>query len=437
MTTKPAGRLPFTPPFFYGWVVLGVCVVAAGVASTASNVFTSSMVLSITGELGWSRTDLTGVVTLATMLVGLAAPLFGRLVDRFGSRALMPVGALAFGAGMFIISAMDSLWQFYVGYILARAVGGAGLTGVVAQTAIVNWFIRMRGRTLGILSMALPLTQSVLVPVGQALVVLGGWRMVYQIMAVAALLLALVPALLFMRRRPEDVGLLPDGGEASAPAAGGQARRPRSREFSFRPREAARTPAFWLMVAGQFCAIVSSGAISFHLPLFWAEKGLPLAITAGTLSAFALAGGLSNGIWGVLSERMSERLLVMVVQTMAVGVCVAMLVFEGPVAALLLSAAYGVAGRGEGTLFNLLLANYFGRGHFGSISGLFQPFASVGLGLGPLLGSLGFDTTGGYQAAWMLFAALHLSTVLIMLLVRTPALPPRAQPPAAPALAAG
>ena len=183
MTTKPAGRLPFTPPFFYGWVVLGVCVVAAGVASTASNVFTSSMVLSITGELGWSRTDLTGVVTLATMLVGLSAPLFGRLVDRFGSRALMPVGALAFGAGMFIISAMDSLWQFYVGYILARAVGGAGLTGVVAQTAIVNWFIRMRGRTLGILSMALPLTQSVLVPVGQALVVLGGWRMVYQIMA--------------------------------------------------------------------------------------------------------------------------------------------------------------------------------------------------------------------------------------------------------------
>ena len=74
-------------------MVLGVCVVAAGVASTASNVFTSSMVLSITGELGWSRTDLTGVVTLATMLVGLAAPLFGRLVDRFGSRALMPVGA--------------------------------------------------------------------------------------------------------------------------------------------------------------------------------------------------------------------------------------------------------------------------------------------------------------------------------------------------------
>lgn len=424
--TERRARLPFNPPFFYGWVIVATAAAAACMASTASNVFTGGMVRWFEQDLGWTRTEVTGVVTVGTVLAGAVGSVMGRLADRFGPRVVMPAGAAVYALGMLIVAGMDSLWQFYAGYLLARSVGSPAIGGVVSQTAIVNWFVRMRGRTLGITSMSLPVSQSVLVPIAQVVAAGAGWRMVYLLVAAGVVLVSLLPSLIFMRRRPEDVGLEPDGGAGPAAKAGKRPSRQRGREFSFQAGEAARTVAFWALVAGQFCAIIGSGAVSFHLPLFWGDKGLSLAIGAATLSAFALIGGLSSGVWGVLSERYSERGLAIAIQSGAALVLVLMLVFDTPLLALLLSAGYGLTSRGEGTLFSMLIANYYGRGHYGSIAGLLSPFASVGLGLGPLVASLGFDLAGNYTNVWLLFAALHMVTVVLLLLVRPPALPARA-----------
>jgi MFS family permease len=408
-------------------VILGVVVLSASMSSTASNVFTGSMVGALTDAMGWTRTELTAAVTAGTVLAAAAQPVLGRLADQYGARVLIPAGTLVFVAGMLTIAGMDSLWQFYVGYVLARAIGSSSMGGVVAQTAIVNWFVRMRGRTVGMASMALPLAQSVLVPLAQVVVARQGWRAVYLLVSGGAVLFAFVPAVVLMRRRPEDVGLEPDGGAG----AGGPLHRSRvhGREFSFRAGEALRTRAFWLMIVSQFLTILASGAISFHIALFWTERGLPVEVGALSLSMFALAGGLSNGVWGVLSERVSERLLCIFVQVLAVAVVLAMLVSESVPVALLLSALYGVAGRGEGTIFNLLMATYYGRGHFGAIAGIFGPFSSVGLGIGPLIAAFGYDRNASYQPVWLALAGLHAAAVMFLLVLRRPVLPARAAQP--------
>jgi MFS family permease len=95
---------------------------------------------------------------------------------------------------------------------------------------------------------------------------------------------------------------------------------------------------------------------------------------------------------------------------------------------LLVSGVFGLTTRGGGTLFNLLLATYYGRGNFGAISGFFQTFSSFGLGLGPFIGAIIFDATGGYRLLFLLFAGTYLITALLLVVfVRQPPLPAAAR----------
>jgi len=425
---RPVGRLPFNPPFFYGWVIVAVSIVSSSVSSIASNVFTGSIVGPIISDLGWNRTELTAAVTVATVFSAAVQPVLGRMADRWGPRLLIPLGAVMFTTGALILAGMTTLWQFYLGYLLMRALGSTFMSGLVSQAAIVNWFVRMRGRTMGLSHMALPVAQSALVPLAMVVVVADSWRTVYVAVAAACVVLCVLPAAVLMRRRPEDVGLHPDGaaGPVGSAAAGHLAR---GRDFSFYAGEALRTRTFWLLTAGQMCAIVASGAVSFHTTLFWMERGLSPAVGAAALSAYALAGGLSSALWGLLSERFSERALGIIIQSAAVLIVGLMLVLDSPVAAVALSGLYGVSSRGEGTIFNLLLANYYGRRHFGAIMGIFNPFSSVGLGAGPFLAAAGYDLGGGYLNVWLAFMVLHTITVLCLVLMRQPPLPARARPP--------
>ena len=419
------GKLPFTPPFFYGWVIVGVAILSSSVSSVASNVFTGSIIGAVITDLGWNRTEVTAAVTAGTVLSAAVQPVLGRMADRFSPRLLIPAGAVVFTAGALILAGMETLWQFYLGYLLMRAIGSTVMSGLVAQAAIVNWFVRMRGRTMGLSHMALPVAQSALVPLAMVVVVVDSWRTVYLAVAVACVLLCVVPAAVLMRRRPEDVGLYPDGaaGPVGSAAAG---RAQRGRDFSFYAGEAIRTRTFWLLIAGQMCAIVASGAVSFHTTLFWIERGQSPAIGAAALSAYALAGGLSSAVWGLLSERFSERALGVIIQTLAVLTMGLMLTLDSAPMAIFLSGLYGVASRGEGTIFNLILANYYGRRHFGTILGIFNPFSSVGLGAGPFLAAVGYDLSGGYTSVWLAFMVLHAITVLCLMAVRQPPLPARA-----------
>jgi MFS family permease len=190
--------------------------------------------------------------------------------------------------------------------------------------------------------------------------------------------------------------------------------------------EAIRTRAFWFLVLGNFLAILGGGAISFHQVAYYSDLGLTPAVAAASISLFTLAGAFSSGLWGVLAERFSERMLAVTIMAAAAGTLLGMLQVNSEAQALTWSTLYGLAARGEGALFNLLLASYFGRGHYGAISGFFQQFSSVGLGLGPFVGALAFDMAGSYTGLFLGLAATYLATALVLLVfVRPPAEPAR------------
>ena len=415
-------------PFYYGWVVLGMFVLAGSLAAASSQPFMAVMLVPITEEFGWSRTEATTAISAGTIGTGFVSPFIGRLADRYGPRFLVPAGGLLLALAFFLIAGVNALWQFYGAYILARSIASPCLSGVGAQTAMVNWFSTMRGRAVGIIVMTFPLANSVQAPVAQWISQELGWREVFMVLGVLSAVLVIGPGYALLRKRPEELGLFPDGAPGPIERTRGSGRGvpagAKARDFDFTLQQAMRTRVFWFIVAASFLSILGGGAVSFHQVAYFRDLGLSPTIAAASISTFTLAGAFSSGLWGFLSEKVSERLLAAGLTTAGALVVLAMLEVRTEVMALSVSTVFGLTTRGGGTLFNLLLASYYGRGNFGSISGFFQTFSSFGLGIGPFIGALIFDLTDGYRLLFMLLSATYGTTALILfLVVREPPLP--------------
>ena len=383
-----------------------------------SQVFFGVILKPLTEDLGWSRTQVTGAITLGTLTGGLISPIAGTLVDRFGPRVLAPAGATIVAAALLVISNVESLAVFYVAFILARALSSATVTGVVGQSLAANWFRRKRGRVFGFLAMAVPLGGSFGALAAQPIIDGPGWRTIFLIAPVLMILLFVLPAALIYRRGPEEIGLLPDGDSLNAQAT--SAGESSGSEVSWTVGEAARTRALWLLVSGTLIGRLASGAVAFHMVAYYTDKGFSPGLAALAISLYALFGALASFIWGFLIERISERLLLVSAMLLSGTSLVLTLPVQTPAPALTLAALYGLAGRGEGTLVNTVLAQFYGRASFGRIAGMVSPFNMIALGVGALLASLSFDLAGSYTIAFAAFSASYLVSASLLWFMRAP-----------------
>jgi len=409
-------------PFFYGWVIVAVCFVSACLSGTTSQLFMAVMVVPMSEEMGWTRTEASFALTLGVLVTAALSPLLGRLADRHGPRVLLPVASVIVASGFLGLAMLQNIWQYYASYAIGRGVSQASLSGVVSNTAVTNWFRRYRGRAVGIYGIAFPVSNTFMVPLAQ-LVMLGyGWRAVFIGLGVLTLLLV-IPCFWLLRKRPEDVGLLPDGDVA--PTDGSSTLNRVSSDHDFTLREAIHTTTFWFLVVGQFIAVLISGSASFHLFQHYADAGISGAIIGFAIGGYALTNGLSMGLWGYLADRISERSLGMFSTLIGGIIIIGVMINTNEFLALLLAALYGLAVRGEGAVYYLIIARYFGRGSFGTISGTLVPIGYVGLGIGPPLGSLMRDASGSYSTFLGSLVVCHVLGTLALFFARPPKLPAR------------
>ena len=242
-------------PFYYGWLILAVSALGTFVATGVSQVVLAGIQEFIFEDTRWTRSTIALGVSIGTWSGGLLTPFVGRLADRYGPRWMMPAGMVLVGISLFSLAGVDSVWQFYAAYILGRAISNPVLIGVVPRTTAVNFFRRRRNLALALTGMSRPLGGAVNIQLISAIAGASSWRRAYRYLGVLSLLLVL-PVVLVLRRRPEDIGLQPDGeaprAQAEEPASG---RSPESgggrtgHEVSWTAGQAVRTRAFWLVVS--------------------------------------------------------------------------------------------------------------------------------------------------------------------------------------------
>lgn len=413
------------PKFFYGWYILGIGMMGTFMAAGTSQLFMSIMLKPLTEEFGWSRTAATGAVTAGTLLAGLISIIFGRLADRYGPRLLTTLGGVI-TAGVYIaITKFTQLWHFYALYIIGRIVASNSMAKVVPNTAAVNWFRRMRGRALGFLAMSSPLGASVLAITGQYIIEHYSWRAVFNVHAVAVLILVALPAALVLRRRPEDLGLLPDGGKTydSRKTDHVQTDGVGDEEYSWTLKEAMRTPALWLIISAIIVALSVNAGVGFHQVAYYTDVGIAATAAVVALSIYALCGAFANLAWGFLTERFSERVLAALAMLLTAAAILYLQTVRSRTEAIIFAVFFGLTSRGEDTLVNIILAQYYGRNAYGAISGFIYPFHMFGLGMGPIVASISFDITGSYRTVFGFFIAAAMIAATCIYLARKP-IPP-------------
>jgi len=244
---------------------------------------------------------------------------------------------------------------------------------------------------------------------------------VFVVFGIAAL--AMVPlAAVVLRRRPEDMDLLSDGDTPADDEPGSAQCSAAAPEASWSLAEARRTPALWFITFGLFTGAASTGAVGFHMVAYFTDRGITDSISVVALSAFAFSGAISSVAWGFLTERFSERLLAVGAVAMGALVTLAFTGVTTGAAAIAVAMLYGFALRGEGSLLNIILAQYYGRESFGTIAGFVSPIQMVGLSIGPAAAALAFEATGSYNIVFVSSSALLASAALGLWLAPRPAL---------------
>lgn len=418
-TAAPALAVALAPRtrFYYGWVVLAA-LCCAGFARQGSAVATLSIFVEpLTREFGWSRASLSGAVSLGGLAAALVAPLIGPLLDRRGSRLVLCSAIALNGIALVLLSLTPSLLVFYLLFCVAR-MNWAGPFDLGIYGALNNWFVERRMLATSVATLAQMSGLVALPLVAQFAITHDGWRSGWLAIGALTLLVGLLPCWLFVARRPEDVGLQPDG--APSPRAGAKASAPLV-EPSYSRRQAIRTPAFWLLMLYTVLVYPVQAGVSLHQASQLVERGISPLTAAAIVATFSLMSGVATVLCGAMPRRFPARFaLALAGALLALGV-LRMSAIASPRDGYLAAAFFGLGIGSVLTLLPIAWADYFGRANFGAIRGLALSAQVLAQAAGPLLSGALRDATGDYGLSLRCFAALSVLSVLAALAARRPA----------------
>ena len=415
-------------PFYYGWVVFAVVVSTSFTSRPLMSVAVLSVfVVPMTEAFGWSRGLFAGAVSLGGVCAVFISPFVGRWVDRYGTGVM--IGATSAVAGLCAIglSIVRQAWGFYALYIPGRMVFASPLE-LATSTALSNWFMRRRAWVMALLGVSQGLGLAAMPLVAQWLISVSNWQVAWASLGLYTLAAGVLPALLFMVRRPEDMGLeldpAPKSGastEAAIPSGKPERRMPSEAQFTL--EQALQTRAFWVLAGFSAVGFMAQAGVSLHHVSHYIHMGLPGPSAAMMASVFAFAqvptGFLWSGITRHISIRVALALAGLFVAMGAAGTAFSASVWRGVIAASLLGTGVG----GLHLLLRLAWVEYYGRRHLGTIRGVTLPVQIGGQAVGPVMAGTVFDYTHSYMGAFLFFATV----VAIGSLLILTAVPPEAE----------
>ncbi len=380
----------------------------------------------ITTEFGWNRSVFAGAQSVGTLLGGFIGPVLGPIFDRYGTRWIVFFSFVILGLTMILMAWITSVWQFYVLQIIGRLLV-LGVISLALTIVIPKWFIAKRGRAIALSGLGGRLGNSVTPLYVQALVSLKGWRFATATTGIVMWVFTLLPVGLFLRRQPEDMGLLPDGAtpedaaKAKAAASNAQSSRRQKQDISLTLRQVVREPSFYLLVTSMALGSLVGPAQNLHMIPYFTDQGLSPGVAVVVTSVLFLSGAPGSLLFGVLAERYSIRLILTVDYLLiTVGFFLLLAVDSAP-KAFVWGVYLGFVQGGGMILNQILFADYYGRASLGSIRGVITPVSLTANAIGPLAAALAYDATGNYVAVWFTFGLLRLASAVLIALALPPA----------------
>jgi MFS family permease len=393
-------------PFYYGWVIVGVAFVTMALGVTARTFF-SLLMPPLIEEFGWDRGLAAGAFSFGFLVSALLSPIVGRVLDARGPRIVILSGVLVLTAGLALAPSIERPWQFYL--TLGVLVGGGAnmMTYTVHSQFLPNWFVQRRGLAISIAFAGVGLGAIVLLPWLQSIIVTAGWRASCWAMGLLVLLGA-GPLNLLVRKKPEEIGLLPDGESRvrSAASARGALKivDPGWVATTWTLARAVRTGRFWWIVLGYFCALFAWYAVQVHQTKYLMEIGFTPLVAAWSLGVVSVAGIPGQIVLGALSDRLGRE-WIWTAGCAGFAICYAALIgleqVQSNVLLYVMVLSQGFLGYALTSVMGPIVVEIFEGPHYGSIFGTIT-VASIGGGAaGPWLAGVIHDATGSYRLAFV------------------------------------
>ena len=409
---------------FYGWWIVGAGLVSMMLSSGLFFNGFGFYFEPIRSQFGWSRTAISGAISLSRLESGLLGPFEGYLIQRFEPRKVMLVGFIIFALGFVILSQVSHIATFYAAVlIMALGSGLAGFAAVVA--AINNWFRRNKTKAFGISMLGLGLGGVIFSPLLAWLIYEYGWETTAIVSGIILLVLGL-PISQLVRYSPEPYGYLPDGDEPDDKAdSGAQETRTRRRfvppsEEDFSWQEALRTWAFWIISICHALALVAISATGVHqVAYIEADLGFSEARAALVVVVLSTVMMLCQPLGGFLGDRYSKR---HIAALCLLGHGVAMVVLataSGYWLLMLYAVVNGMSWGTRGPIITAMRGDYFGRKDFAIINGFSQVVMMLGMVIGPIIAGYMADNYS-YESGFYIIAAMVAGGSILFLIMRQP-----------------
>jgi MFS family permease len=332
------------------------------------------------------------------------SPLIGRMMDRHGPRAVMELGVVLMGSGLLLAPLTTQPWHLYltIGVLVG---GGSVCLGYTGQSLFLpNWFVRRRGLAMGIAFAGVGIGSIIMLPWVQTIIEQTGWRTACTAMGIL-ILVVLAPINLLLRKRPQEMGLEPDGDAAASASV-----RPVSNvvdpawaAIDWTLPRAIRTARFWWLALGYFCGLYGWYAVQVHQTKYLLDIGFNPGVAAWALGMVSLLGIPGQILLGHLSDRIGRE-WIWTASCLGFAICFAALIAlaQFPTLPLLyvMVAAQGALGYGVTSIMGAVVLEIFEGKHYGSIFGTLMLSALAGGAAGPWVTGVLHDIYGNYTVAF-------------------------------------
>lgn len=430
-----APRLRDTFPFFYGWVVVTASSTAVFARMAPAITTLTVLIYPMSQQLGWNRTLIAGAVSAGALASLVLSPVVGWAIDRFGVRPVLVISGLALGLAMTSLAWATIPLTFYVAFAAARVVFHTSAP-IGASTVASRWFIKKRGRAIGIIFLFGALGGILFTMLASLAVDSYGLKATWITIGLIVLAVSVAPSLFLVAEQPEDIGLIPDGaptspdgaptsGEVSGGAQGliessGTPQELDNYDDSWSLRDAIDARTFWLLVFMGFAAFFVHTSIGVHMGAYFRDIGLNATSAALAVSLSWTVSAAGSVAWGWITDRVDVRYAYSGMFLVQAGSTL-YLIFVGESTGVFLAAAlFGVVSAGAHVVPAVMYANYFGRTSLGKIRGLGETGVLAGQATGPVIAGVLFDLQGGYTSIFTVFVLLALACSLLVLKARAP-----------------
>jgi MFS family permease len=353
------------------------------------------------------------------------SPVVGWAIDRFGARPVLAVSVTGLGLAMISLAWATTPLTFYIAFAAARVVFHTSAP-IGASTVAARWFIRKRGRAIGMIFLFGAIGGIVFTMLASLVVENHGLKATWIAIGLVVLLFSVAPSLLLLAEKPEDIGLLPDGAPPESPdtrsvvRSTGPPARAAGDTDSWTLGEAVHTRTFWILVFMGFAAFFVHTSIGVHMGAYFRDVGLGPTSAALAVSLSWAVSAFGSVTWGWVTDRIDVRYAYSVMFLFQAGSTLYLIFVGGTLGVFLAAGLFGVVSAGSNVVPSVIYANYFGRSSLGKIRGLSEVGVLLGQATGPVIAGILFDLQGGYSTIFSAFVVLALACSLLVLKARAP-----------------